>query len=77
MLEGHAISEEVRHRLLHQVAKLDTVVIHINPCDHGGVDPHATVRHHEAETGGRRDRKLTRAPAAAPGVSRSGSSPGP
>ena len=42
MLDGHAISEEVRHRLLHQVAKLDTVVIHVNPCDHGGVDPHAT-----------------------------------
>ncbi len=51
VLDGHAISEEVRHRLLHQVAKLDTVVIHVNPCDHGGVDPHATVRHHEAEAG--------------------------
>jgi cation diffusion facilitator family transporter len=49
VLEGHAISEEVRHRLLHQVAKLDTVVIHVNPCDHGGVDPHATLRHHEPE----------------------------
>lgn len=48
VLEGHAISEEVRHRLLHQVSKLDTVVIHVNPCDHGGVDPHATLRHHEA-----------------------------
>ena len=51
VLDGHAISEEVRHRLLHQVAKLDTVVIHVNPCDHGGVDPHAEVRHHEAEVG--------------------------
>jgi cation diffusion facilitator family transporter len=49
VLEGHAISEEVRHRLLHQVSKLDTVVIHVNPCDHGGVDPHATLRHHEAD----------------------------
>ncbi|HKF85882.1 MAG TPA: cation diffusion facilitator family transporter [Candidatus Limnocylindrales bacterium] len=48
VLQGHAISEEVRHRLLHQVAKLDTVVIHVNPCDHGGVDPHARVRHHES-----------------------------
>jgi len=48
VLEGHGISEEVRHRLLHQVAKLDTVVIHVNPCDHGGVDPHRVVRHHEA-----------------------------
>jgi cation diffusion facilitator family transporter len=51
VLEGHAISEEVRHRLLHQVSKLDTVVIHVNPCDHGGVDPHAEVRHHEAAAG--------------------------
>jgi len=33
--------------------KLDTVVIHINPCDHGGIDSHATLRHHEAgATGG-------------------------
>ena len=37
VMGGHAISEEVRHRLLHQVSKLDTVVIHVNPCDHGGV----------------------------------------
>jgi cation diffusion facilitator family transporter len=48
VMGGHAISEEVRHRLLHQVSKLDTVVIHVNPCDHGGVDPHQVVRHHEA-----------------------------
>jgi hypothetical protein len=33
------------------VAKLDTVVIHVNPCDHGGVDSHKMVRHHEAEAG--------------------------
>ncbi|HEX5826229.1 MAG TPA: cation diffusion facilitator family transporter, partial [Candidatus Limnocylindrales bacterium] len=47
VLEGHAISEEVRHRLLHQVARLDTVVIHVNPCDHGGIDPHEELRHHD------------------------------
>jgi divalent metal cation (Fe/Co/Zn/Cd) transporter len=51
VLEGHSISEEVRHRLLHQVAKLDTVVIHVNPCDHGGIDPHAVNRHHDMDTG--------------------------
>ncbi len=50
VMGGHAISEEVRHRLLHQVSKLDTVVIHVNPCDHGGVDPHQVVRHHEASS---------------------------
>ncbi len=47
VLEGHAISEEVRHRLLHQVDKLDTVIIHVNPCDHDGIDPHSILRHHE------------------------------
>jgi cation diffusion facilitator family transporter len=51
VLEGHAISEEVRHRLLHRVERLDTVVIHVNPCDHAGVDPHEVVRHHEPERG--------------------------
>lgn len=49
VLEGHAISEEVRHRLLHQVARLDSVVIHVNPCDHGGIDSHEVVRHHEPQ----------------------------
>ncbi len=46
--EGHAIAEEVRHRLLHDVAKLDTAVIHVNPCGHDGLDPHEALRHHDA-----------------------------
>lgn len=45
--QGHAIAEEVRHRLLHGVAKLDTAVIHVNPCGHDGMDPHEALRHHE------------------------------
>lgn len=45
--EGHRVSEEVRHRLLHQVRRLDTAVIHVNPCRHSGGDPHETTRHHE------------------------------
>lgn len=45
--EGHRVSEEVRHRLLHEVAKLDTAVIHVNPCGHDGADPHAELRHHD------------------------------
>ena len=50
--EGHRVSEEVRHRLLHDVPRLDTAVIHVNPCGHGGEDAHALTRHHErvAET---------------------------
>lgn len=45
--EGHRVSEEVRHRLLHGVRRLDTAVIHVNPCGHSGVDAHALTRHHE------------------------------
>jgi cation diffusion facilitator family transporter len=48
--EGHRVSEEVRHRLLHQVRRLDTAVIHVNPCRHAGDDPHATTRHHIQES---------------------------
>jgi hypothetical protein len=45
--EGHRVAEEVRHRLLHEVARLDTAVIHVNPCGHDGADPHAELRHHD------------------------------
>ncbi len=48
--EGHAIAEEVRHALLHEVRRLDTVLIHVDPCSHRGDDPHATLRHHERTT---------------------------
>lgn len=44
---GHRVSEEVRHRLLHEVPRLDTVVIHVNPCGHDGLDAHALTRHHD------------------------------
>ena len=45
---GHHIAEEVRHELLHRVRRLDTALIHVDPCDHDGADPHATTRHHDA-----------------------------
>ena len=45
--EGHRVSEEVRHRLLHDVRRLDTAIIHVNPCGHAGDDAHALTRHHE------------------------------
>lgn len=44
--QGHAIAEEVRHRLLHQVRRLETALIHVNPCRHAGDDPHDLTRHH-------------------------------
>ena len=49
--EGHRVSEEVRHRLLHEVLRLDTAVIHVNPCAHAGEDPHALTRHHDPLAG--------------------------
>ncbi len=44
--DGHALSEEVRHRLLHEVPRLELAFIHINPCAHDGTDAHALTRHH-------------------------------
>lgn len=45
--EGHRVAEDARHRLLHDIGRLDTAVIHVNPCGHDGVDPHETLRHHD------------------------------
>ncbi len=44
--QGHAVAEEVQHRLLHQLHRLEVVLIHVNPCQHAGDDPHALTRHH-------------------------------
>ena len=49
--EGHRVSEEVRHRLLHEVRRLDTAVIHVTPCGHSGEDAHALTRHHDPLAG--------------------------
>lgn len=43
---GHAIAEEARHRLLHQIPRLAQVTIHTSPCDHDGQDHHAPTAHH-------------------------------
>ena len=52
--QGHEIAEAVRHRLLHDVGRLDTAVIHVNPCGHDGADPHEALRHHEILLGSAR-----------------------
>ena len=46
---GHQVAEEVRHRLLHEVPRLDTALIHVNPCRHSGDDPHGLTGHHDRE----------------------------
>jgi cation diffusion facilitator family transporter len=48
--EGHRIAEEVRHSLLHNVRRLDTALVHVNPCGHTGEDPHSLTRHHDPIT---------------------------
>ena len=45
--EGHAIAEEVRHRLFHDVARLGRVQVHIDPCAHDGGPAHEATAHHD------------------------------
>jgi cation diffusion facilitator family transporter len=44
--EGHRIVEEVRHLLFHAQPRLAVVEVHVDPCGHGGPDPHAVIAHH-------------------------------
>ncbi len=44
--EGHAIAEEVRHALLHEVPGLREVVVHVDPHRHRGPDPHGPAARH-------------------------------
>jgi cation diffusion facilitator family transporter len=45
-VEAHAIAEEARHRLLHDVPRLAQVTVHVDPCMHDGADHHAVTAHH-------------------------------
>ncbi|GAB4210397.1 MAG: cation diffusion facilitator family transporter [Roseiflexaceae bacterium] len=44
--ESHRIAEEVRHALLHAQPRLADAEIHVDPCGHGGHDPHSLTAHH-------------------------------
>ena len=46
VVEGHDIAEEVRHRLLHDIAKLEDASVHISPCSHDDRDFHQVSAHH-------------------------------
>jgi cation diffusion facilitator family transporter len=48
--EGHAVAEQVRHRLFHQIKGLDQALVHVDPCGHHGDDPHAATAHHGEAT---------------------------
>jgi cation diffusion facilitator family transporter len=45
--EAHAVAERARHAMLHAVPKLADVRVHVDPCDHAGVDHHADLAHHD------------------------------
>ena len=49
---AHRISEDARHRLLHEVPRLASAILHADPCGHDGVDHHADLEHHDLEPGG-------------------------
>ncbi|MCG8351490.1 MAG: cation diffusion facilitator family transporter [Chloroflexales bacterium] len=44
--DSHAIAEEVRHRLLHQLPALSEASIHVDPQDSAERDHHALTAHH-------------------------------
>ena len=48
---AHRITENARHRLLHDVPRLASAIIHADPCGHDGVDPHADLDHHDRGPG--------------------------
>jgi cation diffusion facilitator family transporter len=43
---GHAIAEEAQHGLLHGVPRLTSAIVHADPDNSGGPDPHALTAHH-------------------------------
>ena len=53
--EGHHIAEHVRHALFHEVVRLDTVLVHVDPCECGESDAHAHTRSHDETLPPRRD----------------------
>jgi len=46
LADAHAVAEEARHRLLHDVPRLAHVSVHVDPCEHTGLDHHSTTAHH-------------------------------
>jgi cation diffusion facilitator family transporter len=45
--QGHGIAERARHALLHEVPRLTSALVHVDPADGYGIDHHAEVAHHE------------------------------
>jgi len=43
---SHKILEDVRHKLFHDIPRLEVVNVHADPCGHSGVDHHEHTSHH-------------------------------
>jgi cation diffusion facilitator family transporter len=57
--EAHEVAERARHKMLHAVPRLNSVTVHVDPCDHDGRDHHADLAHHDAVETARSPRSLT------------------
>jgi cation diffusion facilitator family transporter len=44
---AHDIAHQVEHHLLHQVPRVQTVIVHPSPTPSPGRDPHAVLAHHD------------------------------
>ena len=44
--QSHAIAEQVRHALFHELPALSNAIVHLEPCGHNNQDHHATTAHH-------------------------------
>ena len=46
LVEAHEIANDAHHRLLHEVARVDDVTVHVSPSSDRGRDVHAALAHH-------------------------------
>ena len=43
---AHDVGEHAQHELLHEIHRLASVTVHVNPTEHDGSDAHAVTAHH-------------------------------
>ena len=57
VVEGHAVAQDAQHRLLHDVPRLTTVIVHVDPAADADEDHHALTTHHDSAARGVRARR--------------------
>jgi cation diffusion facilitator family transporter len=45
--DSHQIAENVRHALFHAQPRLAVINVHVDPCDHHGIESHSMTEHHK------------------------------